>query len=223
MNDLTILHYTCNRVEEPFGTNIRKHLLSVLPEGTSIISISHKPMDFGKNICIEGLKPSIYHVYKQILIGAKAATTKYVSCVEDDSLYCPEHFEHCPDDDSFDYNSNRWHINETFYFWRPRAGMHTCIAPTALLIDTLEKRFAKYPTILDKADMRGFCEPGRREYMIGLPKVKSTMFHTSTPVLVFNHRGSLGGKRKVKATDFVVGSHEYWGPASVLWRKMYGN
>lgn len=221
MNDLTLLFYTCNKMPEPFAGNIRNHLLSLFPEGIPLISISHKPMDFGKNICVEGFEVSIYNIYRQILMGAKAASTRYVSCVEDDALYCREHFEHRPKDNSFDYNSNRWHINEHFYFWRPRAGMHTCIAPTALMIETLEKRFAKYPTILDDVNMRGFCEPGRREYMIGLPKVKFTMFQTSIPVLVFNHRGSLGGKRKVKSTDVIVGSHEYWGSASVLWRRMY--
>lgn len=221
MNDLTLLFYTCNRMSEPFAGNIRNHLLSLFPEGIPLISISHKPMDFGKNIYVPGLEPSIYFVYRQILIGAKEATTKYVACAEDDAIYCREHFEHRPEDDSFDYNLNRWHINETFYFWRPRAGMHTCIAPTVLVIETLEKRFAKYPTILDESCMRGFCEPGRREDMIGLPKVKFTMFNTAAPVLVFNHRGSLGGKRKVKNTDVIVSSHEHWGSASELWKRMY--
>jgi len=220
MNDLTVIYYTCNKIEEPFGTNIRNHLLSILPEEVQLISVSQKPMNFGKNIYMSGLEPSIYNVYRQILTGAKETTTKYISCVEDDALYVREHFEHRPEDDSFDYNSNRWHINESFYFWRPRAGMHTCISPTALMISTLEKRFAKYPAALD--NMRGFCEPGRREYMIGLPKIKFTMFSTTNPVLVFNHRLSLGGKRKVTETDRLEVSLPCWGSADSLWKRMWG-
>jgi len=221
MNDLTILYYTCNHVEEPFATNIRKHLLSIMPKDTPIISISHKPIDFGKNICVAGFEVSIYNVYKQILISSREVETRFLACCEDDSIYCPEHFEHRPEDDSFDYNSNRWQIDKDFYFWRPRAGMHTCIAPTKLMVETLEKRFEKYPTLLPREQLAGFCEPGRRERRIGLPWVKMTTFKTSIPVLVFNRFGGLGGKRRVKDTDLIVKDHEYWGSAADLWRKFH--
>jgi len=56
MNDLTLLFYTCNKMSDPFASNIRNHLLSLFPEGVPLISISHKPMDFGDNICVEGLE-----------------------------------------------------------------------------------------------------------------------------------------------------------------------
>ena len=50
MNDLTLLYYTANKIPETFGQNVRNHLLSLFPEGIPIISVSHKPIDFGKNI-----------------------------------------------------------------------------------------------------------------------------------------------------------------------------
>jgi len=43
-------------MSDPFASNIRNHLLSLFPEGVPLISISHKPMDFGDNICVEGLE-----------------------------------------------------------------------------------------------------------------------------------------------------------------------
>lgn len=220
MNDLTLLYYTANKVKESFAVKVREHLLSLFPEGIEIISISHKPMDFGKNICVEGFEVSIYNIYKQILMGAKEAKTEYVACCEDDSLYNREHFEHRPAADSFDYNSNRWHIYGGVFFHRPRPGMHTCIAPTKLMIETLETRYKKFPNFLveAKGELVGFGEPGRSERRLGLPWVKLTTFNTQMPVLVFDHKGSLGGVRKIKDTDTVVTELPDWGKAVDLWQ-----
>lgn len=222
MNDLTVLYYTANLVDDVFASNIRKHLLSILPVGTPIVSISHKPLDFGENICVAGFEVSIYNIYKQILIGAKTAKTKYVMCAEDDALYTIEHINHRPKDDSFDYNSNRWHIYKSIYFHRPRPGMHTCIANRELMVDTLETRYKKFPNFLceAKGELVGFGEPGRSEKRLGLPVVKLTTFETPTPVLVFDHRGSMGGVRKVSPTDHVETELKGWGSAISLWEMM---
>ena len=111
MTDCTILFYTANLISENFASKVREHLLESC-NGTPIISVSHKPMDFGKNICVTGLEVSAYSVYRQILIGAKEAKTKYVSCCEDDALYVPEHFEHRPSDDTFYYNDGYDFVSE---------------------------------------------------------------------------------------------------------------
>jgi len=222
MKDLTLIYYTANLVGESFSERVRGHLLSLFPEGIPIVSVSHKPMHFGLNICVAGFEVSIYNIYKQILIGSRLAQTRYVAMCEDDSLYTREHFEHRPADDSFDYNSNRWHIYKSIYFHRPRPGMHTCIAPRKLMIETLEKRFEKFPKLLDekKGELVGFAEPGRSERRLGLPIVKLTTFNSPTPVLVFDHKGSLGGVRKVKATDHIEKSLDGWGSAQELWDRM---
>ena len=228
MNDLTLLYYTSNRISDFFGNNIRNHLLSLFPEKVPIISVSHKPMDFGENICVDGFEVSIYNIYKQILIGAKAAKTKYVACCEDDALYTREHFEFRPGNNAFAYNLSRWHINRDFYFYRPRAGMHTCIAPTDLMIPTLETRFEKYPNLLDRMECGRirFAEPGRSEETLELPLVRLKRFETKPPVLVFNHRPSIGGVRRVyfegSRRDILADTLDYWGPAADLWSNMHG-
>ena len=226
MKDLTLLYYTSNRISDHFRDSIIKRLLALFPDKVPIVSISHKPMDLGENVCVEGLEASNYNIYKQILIGAKVAKTKYVACVEDDALYVREHFEFRPDDDSFAYNVNRWQINRDFYFYRPRANMHTCIVTTDLMIKTLEARYEKYPNILYKGELIGFGEPGRSEYKLGLPYVNMIKFKTNPPVLVFNHRPSVGGVRRVifegNRADIVADTLDYWGPAADLWSDVYG-
>src|SRR5512137_2172099 len=113
---MTILYYTANRISEYFGRKVRDRLVASAP-GVPIISISHKPMDFGTNIVHKG-PPSCYTLYRQILIGAMNAKTRYVACAEDDSLYPEEHFRFRPSDDTFAYNENRHNLHKEHFVFR---------------------------------------------------------------------------------------------------------
>ena len=245
MSDCTILYYTANLISEYFAVKIRENILESC-NGIPIISISHKGLypkygsgsidasgcsvsvaeggifkqwgPFGLNIFICGLEVSVYNVYKQILMGAKLAKTKYVACCEDDALYVPEHFEHRPPDDTFFYNVNRWSITRDFYYYRQRRLMSMCIAPTQLMIDTLETRFAKYPKCVP---ISHFGEPGRFEHKLGLPSVKIDSFRTEIPTLTFVHRPSLGGKRKLLPGDVIKKELPHWGSSQELWDRIY--
>ena len=222
MNNLTLIYYTSNQVEERFAGNVRQSLLSFeLP----IISVSQKPLDFGRNICVGDIGVSIYNIYKQVLIGAKSADSEYVACCEDDALYNVEHFSHRPKMDSFSYNLNRWNVNEDLFFHRNRVNMSMCVAPRELMVETLEKRFEKYPhsLIREKGELIGFGEPGRSEAKLGLPEVKMEIFNTSIPTLVFNHRPSVGGVRRLLRKDTVKKELPYWGNANDLWERMWNN
>ena len=216
----TILYYTANLISDFFAENVRDHLRSF---GLPIVSVSHKPIDFGENICIGEAEVSNYTVYRQILIGAQRAETKYVVCCEDDSLYVPEHFTVEPPEDTLVYNNNRWNLNTYFYYYRDRAGMCMCVAPRELMIEVLEKRFEKYPEPIERRKFKGFGEPGRYEDLLGLPPVKMETFKTADPTVTFNHRPSLGGKRRILKTDLIEQTIEPWGKAYDLWCKYYGD
>jgi hypothetical protein len=218
--DLTIVYYTANLIDEQFASNIRNELLKFnLP----IISVSHKPLDFGDNLCVFGLEPCIYNVYRQILMGAEKVQTKYIACCEDDSLYTPEHFEHRPTDDVFIYNTNRWRVYPNKYLFKHRrhptsAGMWNCIAPTELMVKTLQTRFEKYPV---KGSQIGWGEPGRHEEYLGLPPVKAYAFQTEIPNVTFAHDKGLGGMRRTAPSDTIQSELPYWGSAKDLWKRMW--
>jgi hypothetical protein len=220
MTDLTLIYYTANLVDEKFANNIRQSLLSF---GLPIISVSQKPLDFGYNICVGDIGASIYNIYKQVLIGAIEAKTKYVACCEDDALYNEEHFRHRPPDGTFSYNVNRWNANRDLFFWRNRANMSMCIASTELMVDTLETRFKKFPNPLsrEKGELIGFGEPGRFEEQLGLPIVGIERFQTRTPTIVFNHRPSVGGVRIIRRKDKIKRELPYWGKATELWEQYW--
>jgi len=216
MNSHTILYYTANLIPENFASNVRKHLLEI-SGGTPIISISHKPIDLGENICVEGFPVCPYSVYRQILIGAKKANSKYVICCEDDALYVLEHFNFIPSDDMFCYNINRWSVTRDIFFYRERRLMSMCVSNRKLMIDTLEKRFEKYPE-----QVPHFGEPGRFERILKLPEVKIGSFKTEIPTITFNHRHNMGRKRNRTESDKIVDKLPHWGTAKELWKKIYG-
>lgn len=199
MGDLTLLYYTANVLLDSCAQKVRKHLLETTKGKLPIVSVSQKPLRFGKNFCVGNIGQSYYNCYLQIYIGTQEIKTKYVACIEDDTLYSMEHFSHRPLKDTFSYNRNLWFAEERA-FWHPRkrlGGMCTCIAETDLLKKTLAARFSKYPreTMISDRGQRYFQEPGRNDTKFGIPNAKVEYFETTIPILTFNYFAGLGGKK----------------------------
>jgi hypothetical protein len=85
-----------------------------------IISVTRKPVDLGRNICI-GETPICYsNSFKQILIGLKEATTDFCIAAESDVLYPREYFTFTPplEDRVYRY-TNLWvHFDGRDRFWK---------------------------------------------------------------------------------------------------------
>jgi hypothetical protein len=234
MNDLTIVYYTANKNSDHFMANTQKYLLKAIGD-MPIVSVSFKPTIIGKNcknICIGEQKRSNYMIYKQILIGAREANTKYVAMAEDDMLYSPEHFAHRPaDEETFSYNINKWSIfswvEPPFFSYRVRKLMNSLIAPTDALVKTLEERYEKYPELerlSDKIHPIYWGEPGRFENHLGITLLKTEEFNSSSPNIMFSTSEALGylklGSRKAH-TDIRENKVEPWGTAEEI-LKLYG-
>lgn len=254
MNDLTILYYTANRISRHFANEVRTRLLWSTRCGDYPLDRYYKfpfvVVSQGKDdtryqfynpflalgetlIEVGDESPSIWRVYQNILIGAKAAATPYVACCEDDTLYVPGHFNYRPPLDTFAYNHMRYVITRkadehgrrtAFFYFRERTQMAMCIAPRELLIETLEERFRKFPEPVphEIAKKTGWGEPGRYEKNLGLTPRKLEYFRTAYPNVTFNHGDSLMGRRQVKETDVIAQSIEPWGDANELWNSIKG-
>ena len=220
--DITIVHYTANLIDEASAERIRQDLIRKT-DGARIISVSHKPINFGDNICVGKMDTCPYNLFKQALIGAKEVKTKFMACSEDDYLYSKEHFDFVPPrDDTFYYDSNRWGLNrDGRFFWRPRTIFGVCIAPTQAMIDTLELRFKKFPTI-DSSYIKYFSEPGKYEGALGIPLVKMERVYLDVSTITFNHHLSMGKRRMVRDTDLVKMELPYWGDGATLWKEYMG-
>lgn len=95
MKDTTIVYYSSNR-ESP---SLEKRAIQTILENCGnlpIISVTQKPMDFGKNICV-GEQPACYsNAFKQLAIGLEEAKTTFALAGEADCFYPPEYFRFEP-------------------------------------------------------------------------------------------------------------------------------
>jgi len=225
IKNLTCIYYTPNYKNETFAEKIRQALLKTIGD-TPLISVSQKPLKFGKNICVGDIGRSPRNVYRQMLIGAKEATTDYVGMAEDDTLYHPSQYDsaYLPAYDTFAFNLARWNVctwlKPPVYSNVATPCNSNMIAPRKLLIELLEKRFAKYP---NQETGNLWNEPGKYDFRWKLGKYNVKTFGT-TPTISFLHEGSLGydflGERKrinaIRAFDI-----PYWGKVADLLKQYY--
>jgi glycosyltransferase involved in cell wall biosynthesis len=119
--DRTIVYYTGNTEEESFEQKVRDNILRV-KGNMPIISVSQKPIDFGKNICVGEIGKNYENAFKQVLIGLQEATTPYVVMCESDVLYPAKgYFDFVPTDPTVIYTyDNVWlmwdRINRTRFY-----------------------------------------------------------------------------------------------------------
>lgn len=184
MEDLTVIMLTPNKVPKKWALYHKKVLLEAIGD-TPLITISKEPLDWGYNILQK--EYGLLNLLKQLLRGAKQATTAFVAIAEDDTLYPKEHFTFRPPFDTIAYDMNRWVMftwGNPFYFHKPHPSNGGMIAPRELLIEALEERFAKYPNEMPRGLLK---EIGRHEDKYGVKKIPIINFYSSAPFLCFNH------------------------------------
>ena len=234
MNDLTIIYYTANKNKDYFMANTQKYLLKAIGD-TPIVCVSFKPTIIGKNcknICIGEQKRSNYMLYKQVLMGAREANTKYVAMAEDDMLYSPEHFSYRPtDENTFSYDINKWSIfsclKPPIFSYRVRKLMNSLITTKKALIKTLEERYAKYP-VFEKIPVKLYKmywgEPGRFENHLGITPVRAEEYSSPVPNIMFSTSEALGyldlGERKAH-NHIRTSEVKPWGTAEEILKLYY--
>lgn len=187
MDDITIIMLTPNRLPKKWAAYHRKVLTEAIGD-TPIITISKKPLNWGTN-----LQQSEYgypNIYKQMLRGAKLATTKYIAMADDDTLYPKEHFLFRPPTDGFYYNYNRWALptwgtnkGEILYFHKPKPGNGCMIATRELVIEAMERRLAADSELPDYFTK----ELGSSKRMMPYDKIASQSFYTLEPIVSIVH------------------------------------
>jgi len=227
MSDISIVFYTANVIPESFANKIRDNLLKVKRDAP-LISVSHKPMDFGTNIVVD-FKRHHLNIYRQALIGAKAATTKYIALAEDDILYSEDHFKYRPKSGVFAYNMSVWTTytwsNPPMFSYKDRRNLSMLISERDLFINAMNERFEKHPDD-DNINLGHWAEPGKYEGPghLNVRENLTEKFYTDVPNIAFSHETALSynnlGKRKklgyLKAIEI-----PYWGRAEEL-IKIYG-
>lgn len=187
MDDITIIMLTPNRLPKNWAAYHRKLLTDAIGD-SPIITISKEPMDWGTNLL--QTEYGYPNIYKQMLRGAKLATTKYIAMADDDVLYPKQHFQFRPSVDGFFYNHNRWvlptwfkDMKDAFYFHKPRPGNGTMIATRELVIKAMERRLAADPLLHNYFTK----ELGASKRMMPFDEIEAKPFYTAEPVVYLMH------------------------------------
>jgi len=231
MPGLTIVYYTANYANESFTQKVRERLLLSIGK-LPLVSVSQKPMKFGKNICVGKIRRSSLTVHRQILVGVQAVETKYVALVEDDTLYPPEHFKTRPlSDNVFAYNLNKWtlFIEPPIFSRNKRSTNSVLIASRELLVEAIKERLDKIDNNSERfreCKLKWLGEPGRQkcERNLGVMLRDAVAVYTDNPVVTIYHSEGMGyrslGKKKkidkIRATEI-----PYWGKAEDVINKYY--
>lgn len=223
--DITAIFLTQNEVPESWAAFHHEVLLREL-EDIPLITLSRKPMQLPGINLLQDEPKSLSNIYRQLLRGAKIATTEYIAVVEDDTLYPREHFLQTPHRGHIGYNMNHWslftwitpHHPRPTYSWRNRRGNYSMLSERKLVIEALEERFTKYPNGTPE-NITGEIGRPMVERNMGITLRRVHEFETTIGIVNFNHahasdtlqrqqRKNLG---KIQAYDV-----PYWGKAEEL-------
>jgi len=157
--DKNVIWYTDNKIRRPISEVCQNQLLKACGD-IPIISCSLKPIDFGRNIVLEGRERSYPTMCEQILTALEASTAKYVFFCEHDVLYHPSHFDFTPErDDIYYYNVN----NYRWWFGAPTAITYDELTSLSSLCCNRELAIRHYKHRLDLIEQQGLDKLRSRE------------------------------------------------------------
>jgi hypothetical protein len=178
-----LVYYTDNHGDQELLEICRIQTLRCMEEwGFPIVSVSHKPTDFGKNIVVD-FERAVLSIFKQILIGCQESDAEVLFLLEHDLLYHPSHFDFLPPDKKvFFYDQNRWSVcDET-----GKAVFYHTDVPSMVCAhrDLLIKHYTKAVNIIEKDGWKsryGYSPPKglpreqriarRKDYMAEFPSL----------------------------------------------------
>jgi len=211
----TIIYCSSNREAPEFEQRIRDNILKAtdLP----IISVSQKPIDFGKNIVVGDVGASGFNFFRQSLIACEAATTEFVVSAEADCLYPPDYFTYRPPRDDVCYRNNNLYVmgQERTYFYKKEEGAtHAQIIGREFYIKRLKELFKGAPQW--SVEERNF--PRERHHKVDIvDKIK--YYTTKNPVVQIKTHRSM--RHYTHSERIPIYSIPYWGDGKSFRDKYY--
>ena len=215
MNHSTIIYYTSNRENPKFEKRIQEKLLEVCGD-TPIISVSQKPIDLGTNVCVGERETSNHNLFRQILIGARLATTPFVTYAEADCLYTPEYFKFIPEDINETYKCdnlyilNEWGVGEYSGFYQKEIGTFAQISGREYLIKEIEH-------LLEGRPMWDTRHRNERPLEL-FRRCRWKLFHIDNPIISLKTGNGMSNHTRI--IEPPVDEIPYWGSADKI-RKEY--
>ena len=192
-----ILYYTDNTLD---GTLLNEESKSsILLAGLPIVSVSLKPIDYGKNIVFYG-KRGHSTLYKQILLALVNSKADYVFFCEHDVLYHPSHFDFVPPrDDVYYYNGNVWkhRLRDKKTIGYDCKWLSQLCANRELLITHYKKRLQ----MIEEGKKAWGFEPGTGQSR-RVDKVKAESWYSEYSCIDIRHGKNATGTKRMSPDEF---------------------
>lgn len=147
MINATITYYTSNHEAPEFEQRICDNLLKVCGD-LPIISVSHKPIDLGKNIVVGDVGASGYNMFRQVQIACEEATTEFVISAEADCLYPLDYFTYRPPRNNKCYRNSNLYVlghKRNYFFKKEEGATHAQIVGREYYLNRLNELFKGAP------------------------------------------------------------------------------
>ena len=208
-----ILYYTANsqKIEEKIRQTILEN-----SGGMEIISVSQKPIDFGKNICVGEVGMSEFNMLRQILIGCEASKDEFVYSAEADCLYPPDYFKFIPPTDNACYRNNNTYIigqGRKCYWKKPEGGTWCQVINRKFYIKRLKFLLEGEP--MWNAEAKRFVKEKGLKFFDSYET-----FTTEDPCISFKAKGGLHNYSHSERID--IANLPYWGKADKLVKHYIG-
>ncbi len=218
----TLIYYSSNREKPEFEQRIRDNILKYCGD-LPIVSVTQKPIDFGKNIVVGNVGASGFNMFRQVLIACKKAKTKFVTSIEADCVYPPDYFQFIPEKENICYRNKNLYVmgqHRTYFFKKEEGATHAQIVGRQFYIDTLERLFEGEPEWDLKIEQKNF--PKEKFHKKGedvFKKFEIEFYETKNPVVQIKTSQSM---RNYTNSDRIP-RHElpFWGSGKDFREKFY--
>ena len=143
----SVIYYTSNREKPDFERRVQETILNNCG-GLPIISVSQKPIDFGKNICVGDVGVSGFNMFRQVEIACRESKTDFVISAEADCLYPPDYFNYYPYKEDVCYRNNNLYVMpdaRDYFFEKKEGATHAQIVGREFYLKRLEYLFEDAP------------------------------------------------------------------------------
>jgi|SRR3990167_1117350 len=214
----TVIYYTSNREKPEFEQRIKDNLLKVCGN-LPIISVSQKPIDLGKNICVGDVGVSGFNMFRQVQIALREVKTRFVISAEADCLYPPDYFQFIPARDDLPYRTSNLYVmpdQRNFFFYKKEGATHAQIVGREFYLNRLNELFVDAPDW--NVEEKNF--PRERHHKLDIFDTIE-YFQTENPVVqIKTHRGM---RYYTHSDRFPIHQLPYWGFGPDFRRKyLYG-
>jgi hypothetical protein len=144
-----ILYYSHNNIDgTPLNDACRK---SLLDSGLPITSVTHEPIDLGRNIVVNRPR-ALLSMLENIVQGLETMTEDYIFLAEHDCIYHPSHYDY--ESDHISCNINMWRFAPDGFYKHPsdRPCLSSFSGPRLQLLESMRFKLAQFRRRLNRFD-----------------------------------------------------------------------